>query len=62
MLVTTVPFAEIDKKPLDLLAEVGAEVVLNPMGRRLQERELLELVSDFDILVAGTEPITEYVL
>ena len=27
-------------------------------GRKLKEDELAELISDFDVLIAGTEPIT----
>jgi len=62
VLITTIPFAEIDKQPLELLEMSGAEVVINPMGRALKETDLLELISDVDVLIAGTELITERVL
>lgn len=62
VLVTTVPFADNDRTPLDLLASCGAEVVINPLGRKLKETELAEMAAGFHILVAGTEPITERVM
>lgn len=58
VLVTTVPFGEIDRKPLDLLdATPGVETLINPIGRRLKPPELTELIRDVTVLVAGTEPI-----
>lgn len=62
VLITTIPFAEENRRPLDLLEQAGADVVINPLGRKLKERDLLEIISDFDVLIAGTDPITEAVL
>jgi D-3-phosphoglycerate dehydrogenase len=62
VLVTTIPFAERDQTPLESLKTAGAEVVINPLGRKLTESDLANLISDFDIVIAGTEPITEKVL
>lgn len=62
VLITTVPFADKNSLPLELLKGVGANFVINPIGRKLKEEELAELIGDFDILIAGTEPITSYVL
>lgn len=62
ILVTTVPFGATNKKPLELLNEIGLEVVFNPLGRRLTENELIEMIPEVDILIAGTEPITGKVL
>jgi D-3-phosphoglycerate dehydrogenase len=45
-----------------LLEKVGAEVVINPLGRKFKESDLLSIIPDFDVLIAGTEPITELVL
>ena len=36
----------------------GLEYRLNPFGRRLTERELMDHLQDSSILIAGTEPIT----
>jgi len=62
VLITTIPFSDKDKRPLELLDKAGAEVVINPLGRKLKEADLVELISDVDVLIAGTESITEQVL
>lgn len=61
-LITTVPFADKSKLPLELLEAAGIDYLINPLGRKLKEDELAEMVSDYDLLIAGTEPITEKVL
>ena len=61
-LITTVPFGEVDPASLRLLDDAGIEYVLNPIGRRLTEAELVSLVPGFDLLIAGTEPITDRVM
>jgi D-3-phosphoglycerate dehydrogenase len=60
-LITTVPFAIYNKLPLEMLSGSGIDYVINPIGRRLTEDELAELAADFNILIAGTEPITRSV-
>ena len=63
ILVSTVPFGEIDAYPLDLMRnDPSCEYVINPIGRKLKENELADMIKDFDILVAGTEPITAKVM
>lgn len=62
VLITTVPFADKNRLPLEQLESSGIEYVINPLGRRLKEEELAEMVVDFDVLIAGTEPITERVM
>lgn len=62
VLITTVPFGKIDRRPLDLLEAAGVEYVINPHGRRLTEGELEKLAPGFDALIAGTEPITAKVM
>ena len=61
-LITTVPFGDKNRLPLDLLEEAGIEYLINPIGRKLTEDELAEMITDFDVLIAGTEPITEKVM
>jgi D-3-phosphoglycerate dehydrogenase / 2-oxoglutarate reductase len=61
-LITTVPFAEKSLVPLELLKASGVDYLVNPIGRKLKEDELAEMVSDFDVLIAGTEPITDKVM
>ena len=62
VLITTVPFGQADRHPLDLMESDQIEYVINPIGRRLKEDELVELIPDFGILIAGTEPITARVM
>ena len=61
-LITTVPFAAINKLPLELLKSADIDYIFNPLNKKLTENELIKLVSDVDILIAGTEPITRRVL
>jgi D-3-phosphoglycerate dehydrogenase len=62
VLITTVPFGDKNRLPLELLEAAGVEYVINPLGRKLKEDELAELVGDIDVLIAGTEPITDKVM
>jgi len=62
VLITTVPFADKNSQPLEQLRAAGIEYLINPVGRKLKEDELAEMISDFDVLIAGTEPITEKVM
>lgn len=61
-LITTVPFGDKNRLPLELLESVGIEYLINPLGRKLKEEELAEMVADFDVIIAGTEPITDRVM
>ena len=62
VLITTVPFADKDPMPIKLLDEAGIDYLINPIGRKLHEDELADMICDFDVLIAGTEPITEKVM
>ena len=61
-LITTIPFGDKNRLPLDMLEEAGVEYLINPIGKKLTEDQLADMVTDFDIIIAGTEPITEYVM
>lgn len=62
VLITTVPFGEKNTLPLEMLEGAKVEYVINPLNRKLTEGDLIEMVHDYDIIIAGTEPITEAVL
>jgi D-3-phosphoglycerate dehydrogenase / 2-oxoglutarate reductase len=62
VLITTVPFGDKDRLPLDLLENAGIEYLINPFSKKITEDQLAEIIPDFDALIAGTEPITEKVL
>lgn len=61
-LITTVPFGDRNRLPLDILEAAGVEYVINPLARKLKEGELADMAKDFDVLIAGTEPITDRVM
>lgn len=61
VLITTVPFGQKDRAPIDALERAGLSYEINPYGRRLTEAELAGLVGDVEWMVAGTEPIGELV-
>ena len=61
-LITTVPFGDKNRLPIEQLEAAGIEYLINPLGRKLEEDELAEMVADFDVLIAGTEPITDKVM
>lgn len=60
--ISTVPFGEKNRLPLELLEGLGAEYVINPLGRRLREEEIAEQVGDATAIIAGTEPLTGAVI
>ncbi len=62
VLITTIPFSEKDRMPLDLLENAGIEFLINPYNKKITEDQLADIVTDFDVIIAGTEPITEYVM
>jgi len=62
VLITTVPFGNKDRAPLNLLEKNDIKYLINPLNKKLTEDELVELVSDFDVIIAGTELITKKVM
>jgi D-3-phosphoglycerate dehydrogenase / 2-oxoglutarate reductase len=62
VLITTVPFGNKNRLPLTILEGAGIEYLINPLNKKLTEDELIEMIADFDIIIAGTEPITKKVL
>ena len=62
VLITTVPFAQHNSLPIELLEGLGGDYTINPLGRRLTEDELCEMVGNAEVLIAGTEPITARVM
>ena len=62
VLITTLPFGDKNRLPLDLLEKESIEYLINPLNRKLTEDELAEMVTDYDVIIAGTEPITQKVM
>ncbi|QWE27011.1 NAD(P)-dependent oxidoreductase [Polynucleobacter sp. AP-Ainpum-60-G11] len=57
ILITTAPFGKENITPIQLLDKENAKYFINPYGRKLSEKELIDLVPEFDIIIAGTEKI-----
>ena len=62
VLITTHPFGEIDRDPVELLDATGISYTPNPVRRRLREEELAGMIGPYEAMIAGTEPITDAVL
>jgi len=62
VLITTVPFGEKNRLPIEQLQAAGIEYLINPLGRKVKEEELVGMVSNFDTIIAGTEQITDKVM
>jgi D-3-phosphoglycerate dehydrogenase / 2-oxoglutarate reductase len=62
VLITTIPFGDKDRLPLNLLENADIKYLINPFNKKITEDQLANIVSDFDAIIAGTEPITEKVL
>ena len=62
VLITTVPFGDKNRLPLDLLKKSNIEYIINPLNKKLNEDELMKMIVDFDAIIAGTEKISEKVL
>jgi len=62
LLITTVPFGDKNKLPLELLENEEIEYLLNPLNKKLTEYELIKIARDFDVIIAGTENITRKVI
>jgi D-3-phosphoglycerate dehydrogenase / 2-oxoglutarate reductase len=61
-LITTVPFGDKNPLPLRLLERSGIEYLINPLNKKLTESELVDMISDFDVIIAGTEMISKKVM
>ena len=60
--ISSQSFGKINSKPIATIKSAGYEVILNPLNRKLNEKELIELIDDAVGLIVGTEKITKNVL
>jgi len=60
--VSTHPFSSTSPLPMQIVKENGFELSKNEHGRKITTTELAEDIGDAEILIAGTEKITEEVL
>ena len=61
-LITTYPFGDRNGFPLEMLEANGVDYRLNPLNRKLTEDELIGMVTNVGVIIAGTEPITAKVM
>lgn len=55
-------FGKASPLPGELLKNKGIELVLNPYGRKLTEKETIDFLKDADGILAGLEPLNRRVL
>lgn len=60
--ITTSSFGKIDHTPIEMLTDCGLEVILNPYGRKIIKKEIIELCCDSIGVIAGTELIDAEVI
>lgn len=58
--ISTAPFGQFDKKPLDILKAIGCSFAKNETGARYNAEALAQALAAYKprVLIAGTEPIT----
>jgi len=61
LFVSTHPFSSTSKVPMKLIEENNIKLSTNEHGRKITTKELAEDIKDAEVLVAGTEKITEEV-
>lgn len=61
LFVSTHPFSSTSTIPMKLIEENGIELSVNEHGRKITTHELAQDIKDAEVLVAGTEKITEEV-
>jgi D-3-phosphoglycerate dehydrogenase / 2-oxoglutarate reductase len=59
--INTSSFGQLSKKPIDILNEHGYNLIFNETGQKLNEKENIELISNCDGVIAGTEIYNQYV-
>jgi len=62
LFVSTHPFSSTSELPMKLVTDNNIDLSVNEHGRKITSQELAEDIEDAEVLVAGTEKITEDVL
>ena len=60
--ITTSSFGKWDSRILNPLEENRIQYILNPYGRKLTQEEVVELAQSVQGIIAGTEPLNQWVL
>jgi D-3-phosphoglycerate dehydrogenase len=59
--ISTFPFCETNRFPMEMLVGNGCKFTVNPLGRKMTEDELIGALGESEALVAGTETISSRV-
>ena len=62
VLITTIPFGKEDISPLEKLKNQKLVPILNPLGRKMKEQEIIKFAKDCEAIIAGTDPLTKKVI
>lgn len=62
ILVTANSFGKFSDEPAKVLQDNGFEVIFNPYGRKLEEDEFIQAISDVDALILSTEQVNKKVI
>ena len=62
LLITTIPFGEIDSFPLQMLKEADINFKINPNSRKYKPEELKKELLDINYLIAGTDNLSSEIL
>ncbi len=62
IVITTSSFGVYDDTPLTLLKKEEIEYSINPYGRKLNGREIIDIADDADGIIAGTEFLSHDIL
>ena len=62
VLISTVPFGDKNKFPLEILKEKSINFDINPLNKKFTEEQLADCIHKYDAIIAGTEKITDFVL
>lgn len=62
LFVSTHPFSSTSSIPMQLIKDNNIELSVNEHGRKITTQELAQDIKDAEVLIAGTEKITEEVL
>ncbi|WP_096022088.1 phosphoglycerate dehydrogenase [Campylobacter lanienae] len=60
--ISTHPFGTTSSEPINIIKNNNFDYAMNSYGRKITTKELAKDIKDADILIAGTEKITEEVL
>ncbi|MFC1822583.1 NAD(P)-dependent oxidoreductase [Thermodesulfobacteriota bacterium] len=55
--ISTLPFGEVEPRPISLLEETGWKFMINPLEKKLSPNEVVEMALDCDGIIAGTEDL-----